>query len=72
MVQCDDSCATCATLDNTYCLSCYGASIISNGVCVGCADANALQCPKNVNYATLCIVGYTPITGVCKACASNC
>jgi proprotein convertase subtilisin/kexin type 5 len=39
---------------------------------LGCADTNALSCPFNIQYSTSCVVGYSPISGVCRQCAANC
>lgn len=72
IIKCDDSCATCASLDYTVCTSCYGASILSGSSCVGCQDQYALTCPKNNKYSTTCVIGYSAINGVCRQCASNC
>lgn len=71
-MKCIDTCKTCINTDYTICTSCYGASILNGGACSGCSDLFALSCPLNVQYSTSCVIGYSPIRGVCRQCASNC
>jgi proprotein convertase subtilisin/kexin type 5 len=72
IARCSDQCATCASLDYSVCTSCYGASILKYGTCAGCSDPNALSCPKNLNYAATCKVGFASKGGICRQCAENC
>lgn len=72
IIKCSDNCLTCASLAYSVCTSCYGASILNGGTCIGCEDLYALTCPKNIKYATSCVLGYSPISGVCRQCAPNC
>jgi hypothetical protein len=72
VIKCSDNCLTCANTDYTVCTSCYGASMLISGVCAGCNDPYALTCPGNIKYSTSCLIGYSPISGVCRKCAANC
>jgi len=72
IIKCSSICKTCASSNYQICTSCYGASTLNGGICVGCSDQYALDCPKNIAYATSCIQGYSSFKGICKACDSNC
>ena len=73
IVRCANSCKTCSPQNTSLCTSCFRGSKLVGSTCSNCVDPQAITCSGTTGaWSNSCNKGYTPVNGVCTACAENC